>query len=170
MSYYTTKNWKARTGEGLNKYSIDGATPVTIINSPDSITQVGDALSATNLNNLEGRINDGFNNVETAVSGLSSGVTFKGEVAATTDLPEASSSNIGWEYWVVNEAAFYISDGTTWVAVDATVLDELTSTSATKALSANQGRVLDEIKVDKDTFNALGLSVVSGAINITYTE
>ena len=61
---YNKKTWKARQGLGLNKFSIDGATPVPIINQPDSVTQQGDALSAGNLNNLEQRIADAFDDVE----------------------------------------------------------------------------------------------------------
>ena len=61
---YSKKTWKARQGLGLNKFSIDGATPVAIINQPDSVTQQGDALSAGNLNNLEDRIAEAFDDVE----------------------------------------------------------------------------------------------------------
>lgn len=61
---YNKKTWKARQGLGLNKFSIDGATPVPVINQPDSVTQQGDALSAGNLNDLEQRIADAFYDVE----------------------------------------------------------------------------------------------------------
>ena len=61
---YNRRTWLARLGTGLNKFSIDGATAVTIVNQPDSVTQQGDALSATNLNDLENRIQGGFTQVE----------------------------------------------------------------------------------------------------------
>lgn len=61
---YNKKTWLARLGQGLNKFSIDGATPVPIISQPDSVTQQGDALSAGNLNDLEQRIADAFDDVE----------------------------------------------------------------------------------------------------------
>lgn len=61
---YSKKTWKARQGLGLNKFSIDGATPVAIVNQPDSVTQQGDALSAGNLNDLEDRIASAFDDVE----------------------------------------------------------------------------------------------------------
>lgn len=61
---FQKKTWLARLGQGLNKFSIDGATPVPIINQPDSVTQQGDALSAGNLNDLEQRIADAFDDVE----------------------------------------------------------------------------------------------------------
>ena len=60
---FTKKTWVARQGTGLNKFSINGATPVTVVNQPDSVTEQGDALSATNLNNLEQRIYDAFDDV-----------------------------------------------------------------------------------------------------------
>lgn len=61
---YSKKTWKARQGLGLNKFSIDGATPVPVVNQPDSVTQQGDALSAGNLNDLETRIDNAFTDVE----------------------------------------------------------------------------------------------------------
>lgn len=61
---FQKKTWLARLGHGLNKFSIDGATPVPIISQPDSVTQQGDALSAGNLNDLEQRIADAFDDVE----------------------------------------------------------------------------------------------------------
>ena len=61
---FNKKTWKARQGLGLNKFSIDGATPVPITNQPDSVTQQGDALSAGNLNDLEDRIANAFDDVE----------------------------------------------------------------------------------------------------------
>lgn len=61
---YNRRTWLARLGTGLNKFSINGETAVTIVNQPDSVTQQGDALSATNLNDLENRIAGGFAQVE----------------------------------------------------------------------------------------------------------
>ena len=57
---FNKRTWKGRQGTGLNKFSINGASPVTVVNQPDSITEVGDALSAGNLNDLEDRIADAF--------------------------------------------------------------------------------------------------------------
>lgn len=62
---FNKRTWKGRQGTGLNKFSINGATPVTIVNQPDTLTEVGDALSAGNLNDLETRIGDEFDIVET---------------------------------------------------------------------------------------------------------
>ena len=64
---YNKRTWLGRQGTGLNKFSIGGASPVTIVNQPDSVTQVGDALSAGNLNDLEDRIEDAFDDVDTAL-------------------------------------------------------------------------------------------------------
>lgn len=62
---FSKKTWKGRQGTGLNKFSIGGASPVTIVNQPDTITEQGDALSAGNLNDLETRIDNEFTAVET---------------------------------------------------------------------------------------------------------
>lgn len=62
---YNKRTWLGRQGTGLNKFSIGGASPVTIVNQPDSVTQVGDALSAGNLNDLEDRIEGAFDDVDT---------------------------------------------------------------------------------------------------------
>ena len=65
---YTKRTWKGRQGTGLNKFSINGATPVTITNQPDSVTEQGDALSAGNLNDLETRIDNAFTAVDAEVA------------------------------------------------------------------------------------------------------
>ena len=62
---FNKRTWKGRQGTGLNKFSINGASPVTVVNQPDTITEVGDALSAGNLNDLETRIGNEFDIVET---------------------------------------------------------------------------------------------------------
>ncbi len=53
---FQTKQWKARQGTGLNKFSIDGGVPVSLVNKPDQITVPGDAFSEENMNDLEQRI------------------------------------------------------------------------------------------------------------------
>lgn len=65
---YNKRIWKGRQGTGLNKFSIDGATPVTVVNQPDSLIEAGDALSAGNLNDLETRIDNAFNAVDAEVA------------------------------------------------------------------------------------------------------
>lgn len=60
---FNKRTWKGRQGTGLNKFSINGATPVPVINQPDSVTEQGDALSAGNLNDLEDRIYDAFDDI-----------------------------------------------------------------------------------------------------------
>ena len=57
---YVKKTWKARQGAGLNKYtdSVSGQV-FELQNTPDSISQVGDAFTAANMNDLENRIDAG---------------------------------------------------------------------------------------------------------------
>lgn len=63
MALFNTRTWYARLGLGLNKFIIgekDANGKQTLTNSPDSVSQVGDVISADNLNDLELRISDGF--------------------------------------------------------------------------------------------------------------
>lgn len=62
---YQSKTWKNRAGTGLNKYkdSITGDT-LELINTPDSVTEAGDAFSAANMNDLESRIAAGFADID----------------------------------------------------------------------------------------------------------
>lgn len=60
---FVKRNWLARIGLGLNKFIIgdkDSEGKQTLTNSPDSIAQEGDVISADNLNDLEERIADAF--------------------------------------------------------------------------------------------------------------
>lgn len=62
---FNRRTWLARIGTGLNKFIIgakDADGKQALVNSPDSVTQEGDVISADNLNDLEGRIETEFNN------------------------------------------------------------------------------------------------------------
>lgn len=71
---FSKRTWKAREGVGLNKFSIDGAPAVTIKSTPDAVTQNGDTLSASNLNDLEDRIYNAVAGVENAVTSGFAGI------------------------------------------------------------------------------------------------
>lgn len=61
---FNRRTWLARIGTGLNKFIIgakDADGKQALVNSPDSVTQEGDVISADNLNDLEGRIESEFN-------------------------------------------------------------------------------------------------------------
>lgn len=63
---FVKRTWLARLGQGLNKFFIgekDAQGKQELTNAPDSITQQGDVISADNLNDLEGRIQAGFNDL-----------------------------------------------------------------------------------------------------------
>ena len=62
---YQSKTWKNRAGTGLNKYkdSVSGNT-LELTNTPDSVTEAGDAFSAANMNDLESRIAAGFADID----------------------------------------------------------------------------------------------------------
>lgn len=61
---FNRRTWLARIGTGLNKFIIgakDADGKQALVNSPDTVTQEGDVISADNLNDLEGRIESEFN-------------------------------------------------------------------------------------------------------------
>lgn len=79
---FVKRTWMARIGTGLNKFIIgekDANDKQTLVNSPDSVTQQGDVISADNLNDLEDRIEDGFDG--------------KQDVLTFDDVPTAGSNN-----------------------------------------------------------------------------
>ena len=68
---FVKRTWLARLGIGLNKFIIgekDAQNKQTLTNSPDSVTQEGDTISAQNLNDLEDRIEAGFNEKQDALT------------------------------------------------------------------------------------------------------
>ena len=70
---FIKRNWLARIGIGLNKFIIgdkDGEGKQTLTNSPDSVTQAGDVISADNLNDLEDRIAEEFDVEAAAIEGM----------------------------------------------------------------------------------------------------
>lgn len=96
------------------------------------------------------------------------GVIPKGDILST-DLPAPSVSNKGWLYYCTDLAKNAVSDGTQWVYFSNTMLTNTpnetdTSHALTNAAATQQHNDL------KTAFESLGLSVVDGAINITYTE
>lgn len=68
---FEKRTWLARIGTGLNKFIIgdkDANNKQTLTNSPDTVTQQGDVISAENLNDLEDRIDNEFTSQNTRIS------------------------------------------------------------------------------------------------------
>ena len=68
---FTKRTWLARIGTGLNKFIIgekDANDKQTLTNSPDSVTQQGDVISADNLNDLEDRIEAEFTSQDARIN------------------------------------------------------------------------------------------------------
>lgn len=57
---FLKKTWLARIGVGLNRFRMNNSTDVVLESNPISVTQQGDQLSADNMNNLETRIGNAF--------------------------------------------------------------------------------------------------------------
>lgn len=99
---YQKRTWLARIGSGLNKFIIgdkDANNKQTLTNSPDSVTQQGDVISADNLNDLENRIEAGFTADATAI-GTKADKTYVDNQLATKqntltfdNVPTSGSSN-----------------------------------------------------------------------------
>lgn len=86
---FIKRTWLARIGTGLNKFIIgekDANDKQTLVNSPDSVSQQGDVISADNLNDLEQRIEDEFTAQGTAIAGKQDALTFD-------DAPTQGSNN-----------------------------------------------------------------------------
>lgn len=70
---YERRTWYQRLGQGLNKFLIgekDAEGKQELTNVPDSIAQQGDVISADNLNDLEGRIEDAFTAQQNEIVGM----------------------------------------------------------------------------------------------------
>ena len=70
---FTKKTWKNRISEYPNRRILTDTTTseqqvVTVTRSEGSISQEGDAFSATNLNDLEDRIKAGFDSISYGTS------------------------------------------------------------------------------------------------------
>ena len=76
---FIKRTWFARIGTGLNKFLIgapDGNGKQTLTNSPDSVTQQGDVISADNLNDLEDRIYNADINLQEQIDDLKKKVVY----------------------------------------------------------------------------------------------
>ena len=86
---FLKRTWLARIGTGLNKFIIgakDGEGKQTLTNSPDSVTQQGDVISAENLNDLEDRIDNEFTSQSTRINAKQDTLTFD-------NVPTSGSNN-----------------------------------------------------------------------------
>lgn len=111
---FTKRTWFARIGIGLNKFLIGGKDAQgkqTLTNSPDSVTQEGDVISADNLNDLEDRIENEFNaqvkfvkvwenplNSWTSVEDINLGKIGRDIVIAFMPTPSSNITTAGCEY------------------------------------------------------------------------
>ena len=77
---FVTKEWKDRLAEfagrrKLTNVSTGEETTVDVSRAEGEVSQAGDAFSAANMNDLEQRIKDGFDKVDTNLNGFSFGFT-----------------------------------------------------------------------------------------------
>ena len=147
---FEKKTWVSRTGTGLNLYSIDGGDPVAIVNRPTSVSRSGDAFSSQNMNGMEQRIADAFDSGEVG-SGAVVGIDSSGEKIGAIQLGEGTNNTPGtvqaYSYRLLNSDGTIPPERLTTIP-EVNIVDNLDSTSNTSALSANQGRVLDETKAN----------------------
>ena len=111
-------------------------------------TATNKPLSAKQGKLLGQRMSDAESDIDTLegrVATLSDGDDFKGKVATIANLPAASDANKKHKYWVTAQNAYYKSTGSEWVELTNSyeTYDDLDSDSATNALSARQGKELN---------------------------
>lgn len=97
---FEKRTWLARIGQGLNKFIIgakDGEGKQTLTNSPDSVTQQGDVISAENLNDLEDRIESGFNSKQDVL-------TFDDEPTQNSNNPSKSGGIFSYTNRILGNA------------------------------------------------------------------
>ena len=100
---FERRTWYQRLGQGLNKFLIgekDAEGKQELTNAPDSITQQGDVISADNLNDLEGRIQAGFNGVSGVLvwENASPKTAFAQQIVTLNDIPSASKHVFAIDY------------------------------------------------------------------------
>lgn len=91
---FVPRTWLPRLGTDLNRYLVNNQRYETLVNAPTEITQQGDMISATNLNDLETRIKNAFDD-------LQSGKTC---VISSTSLYSYSS---GSGSFTINDEGYY---------------------------------------------------------------
>lgn len=117
---YQAKTWKNRAGTGLNKYkdSVSGNT-LELTNTPDSVTEAGDAFSAANMNDLESRIANGFADITPDMTQLllndNAGNTLDMQADGSTviDTTKTHPADAGAKYGVKMALANQATDGIT---------------------------------------------------------
>ena len=109
---FEKRTWLARIGTGLNKFIIgdkDENNKQTLTNSPDTVSQEGDVISAENLNDLEDRIEAGLNEKQNTLTfddvptsgsnnpvksgGVYTGLAVKQDTLTFDDAPTSGSDN-----------------------------------------------------------------------------
>lgn len=100
---YERRTWYQRLGQGLNKFLIgekDAEGKQELTNAPDSVTQQGDVISADNLNDLEGRIQAGFNGVSGVLvwENASPKTAFANQNLTLNNIPSASNHVFAIDY------------------------------------------------------------------------
>ena len=94
---FSKKTWKDRVSQYINRRLLtdsDGNTQqVTVTRDEGSVTEAGDAFSASNMNDLEDRIEDAFDALTAADIPYSSGVSVADKLAT---IPTILEDGITW--------------------------------------------------------------------------
>lgn len=69
------------------------------------------------------------------IATLGKGMQYKGSVATTSDLPQASNSNKGWLYTITANGHEVVSDGAQWVDLSADLSNYYTKSEIDAKLS-----------------------------------
>ena len=189
---FVKRTWLARLGTGLNKFIIgekDAQNKQTLTNSPDSITQDGDTISAQNLNDLEDRIEAGFNEkqdsltfdnapTEDSTNPVTSGGVYTalaGKQATLTfdNTPTSGSTNpvtSGGIYNAIKDPQFKIQSKTWSSSGSSTGAHNTTNTPTAITGYTPVGIVGFDLSRSSGTatFGVTGVYFISGSVRINY--
>ena len=76
---YTKKTWKDRVSQYLNRRLLTDVNTgdtqlVTVARDEGNVTEAGDTFTASNMNDLEDRIDNGFSDAQTAIADAAANV------------------------------------------------------------------------------------------------
>ena len=88
MAFFTKKKWEDRRAEFINRRTLtkeDGTEEiVTVARNEGTVSAEGDAFNAETMNNLEGRVEAGFNAVNESLTTKLSGCVLKHDAISLT--------------------------------------------------------------------------------------
>lgn len=147
---FVKRTWLARIGTGLNKFIIgekDANNKQTLTNSPDTVSQQGDVISADNLNDLEDRIYNEFDSQDTRITNNANAIANKQDTLTFDNVPTQNSNNP-----VKSGGVFTAMSG----KQNSLVVEELSAHPDWRSITAGQKYTVD-ISATKTGYTCIGV-------------